>query len=123
MKIQSVEDAIRILEENARIQAETFETGNYKLGNKCFKIYSKCIVYLYEHNSLELLSPLLESDDVGVRSVAAYALLPIQERKCITVLTKICNGNYGINSLHAEMTIKLWKKKEIVFPYESGFHW
>jgi hypothetical protein len=123
MKIENIEDAVRIFEENARIQAETYETGNYKLRNKCFKMYSKCIVYLYEHNALTSLIPLLKSENVGVRYVSAVNLLPVAEKDSKSVLSEIARGDYGIICLNAERALLLWKKGEIIYPYQSGFVW
>jgi HEAT repeat protein len=83
----------------------------------------KCIVYLYEHQALRSLIPLLHNENVGVRSVAAYALLPVEEEQCIEVLKEIEKGNYYSQSVNAKYTIKMWKEGEIIFPYQKGFHW
>ena len=35
-RIDNVEEALKLFEENTIKQAQTFETGNFKVGNKCF---------------------------------------------------------------------------------------
>ena len=121
--MKSIEEAISIFENSVAIQAQTFETGDYKKGNRHFKLYMQSIVYLYEHNHLADLEPLLKHENVGVRSTAAYALLPIMEEKSKAVLQEIANSNYGIHSLNAERTLQRWNDNEIIFPYQAGFHW
>ena len=34
--IETVDEALRLFEEYSIKQAQTMETGNYKVGNKCF---------------------------------------------------------------------------------------
>ena len=34
--IENVDEALRLFEENSIKQAQTLDTGNYKVGNKCF---------------------------------------------------------------------------------------
>ena len=79
--MKSIEEALATFENSAAIQAQTFETGDYKKGNRHFKLYMQSIVYLYEHNHLADLEPLLKHENVGVRATAAYALLPIMEER------------------------------------------
>ena len=123
MKIKSVEEAVKVLEENAVIQAETFENGNNKLGNRCFLKIMKSIVYLYQHDALDSLLPLLESDKPGARYASAFALLPVAEEKSKAVLLELSNGNYGFLSINSEICLLRWKNGEIIFPYQEGFHW
>lgn len=121
--MKSIEEALATFENSAAIQAQTFETGNYKKGNRFFKLKMKSIVYLYEQNHLADLEPFLCHPNVGVRSTAAYALLPIIEKRSKAVLEEIANNNYGIHSLNAETTLKQWDKGKIIYPYQDGFHW
>ena len=123
MKIKSVEEALRIFEENVRKQAETLETGEYRKGNRCFTKYMRSIAYLYEHQALQRLTPLLSSENVGIRCVAAYALLPITEKVSRQVLKEIEMGNYGFISINAKYTLIQWDEGKIIFPYQEGFHW
>lgn len=121
--MKSIEETLATFEKSATIQAQTFETGDYRKGNRHFKIKMQCIVYLYEQNHLEYLEPFLHHDYVGVRVSAAFALLPIMEKKSKAVLQEIANNDYGIHSFNAEMTLDLWNKHEIIYPYQEGFHW
>ncbi len=121
--MKSIEEALAIFEKSAASQAQTFETGNFRKGNRCFKQKMLSIVYLYEQNHLADLEPFLYHLNVGIRLTAAYALLPIIEEKSKAVLQEIADNNYGILSLNAEITLKRWNDHEIIFPYQEGFHW
>ena len=96
--------------------------GDSKTANKYYSILNKALVYLYEHDSLALLYPFLSHEDFNVRLVAAYALLPLNEKESKEVLLEIANGDYriyGIQGLSAERTLKLWESGEIYFPYKK----
>lgn len=121
--MKSIEEAIATLTNSAAIQAQALETGDYKNGNRRMRLMMQCIVYLYEQNHLADLKPLLYHQNIGVRSTAAYALLPLMEKESITVLQEIADNDYGIHSFDAERMIKRWKKHEIIFPYQEGYHW
>lgn len=121
--MKSIEEALATFEKSAAIQAETFDTGDYRKGNKHLKIAMQSLVFLYEHNHLADLEPFLHHKNVGVRSFAAYALLPIMEKESKAVLKEIASNEYGIHSLDAERTLKRWNDHEIIFPYQEGYHW
>ena len=123
-KIQSVEEALKTIEESAILRGIATINGDSKTGNKYVPIQNKALVYLYEHNSLASLQPLLSHGDFNVRLYAAYALLPLFETKCKNVLLNIANGDYkiyGIQGLNAEMTLKAWERGELIYPYQSGY--
>ena len=65
--IKSQEEALRLFEENSIKQAQTLETGNFKLGNECFDNKIKCLSYLYKTNGMGMLEQLLSHENVGVR--------------------------------------------------------
>lgn len=121
--MKSIEEALATFEKCATIQAQTYETGDYRKGNKYFDKLMKSIVFLYEQKHLIDLEPFLHHQNVGVRSTAAYALLPIMEEKSKAVLQEIAINNYGIHSSDAERTLQRWNDNEIIFPYQDGFHW
>ena len=50
--IENVEEALRLFEEKSIKQAQTLETGNYRVGNKCFDNKMKCLSYLYKQGKL-----------------------------------------------------------------------
>ena len=123
-KIQSVEEALKTIEESAIIRGIATINGDSKTGNKYVPIQNKALVFLYEHNSLAALQPLLSHDDFNVRLYVAYALLPLFETKCKDVLLEIANGDYkiyGIQGLNAEMTLKAWECGELIYPYQTGY--
>ena len=57
--IGNVDEALRLFEENSIKQAQTLDTGNYEVGNKCFDNIMKCLTYLYKQEKLDLLEPFL----------------------------------------------------------------
>lgn len=121
-RIQNITDALKVFEECAIIRGAAIMDGDSKTANKYYSILNKALVYLYEHDSLALLYPFLSHEDFNVRLVAAYALLPLNEKESKEVLLEIANGDYriyGIQGLSAERTLKLWESGEIYFPYKK----
>ena len=123
--IKSVEEAVKIAEESSINRGAAIMNGDAKAGNKYVPIQNKALVYLYNHDSLAALRPLLSHSDFNVRLYAAYALLPLFEFECRRVLSEIANGDakiYEIQSLNAEMTLQSWEDGELVYPYQSDFN-
>ena len=122
MKIKSIEEAISIIEESAAVQAKATETGDYKVGNKHFDREMKALVYLYQQRHLSDLKPFLKHQDVGVRSFAAYALLPISEDLCRNVLLTISNEYHNIHGFEAERVLEEWDKGNLIYPYQDEWN-
>lgn len=123
-KFQTVEEAVKTIEESAIIRGAAIMNGDAKTGNKHFTILNKALVYLYEHDSLAALKPLLSHSDFNVREYVAYALLPLFEEKCKDVLSEIANGDpkiYEIQSLNAEMTLIRWDVGGLRYPYQPDY--
>ncbi len=123
LEIRNEENALELVELSVMEQAAAMKKGDYKTANKYFEREMKCIVYLYNNQRLEAMEKFLVSNNVNLRAVAAYALLPVFPHKCELILSEIADGNYGIDSFNAEMTLKEWKGGKLIFPYQSGFHW
>ena len=104
--MKSIEQALAIFEESAAAQSRATETGDYKLGNKYFDKEMKALTYLYQQGHLSDLKNFLNHEDVGVRSFAAYALLPIYEDLCKTVLLDISNKFSNIHGSDAMTILK-----------------
>ena len=121
--MKSIEEAISIFENSVAIQAQTFETGDYKKGNKYHKLEMQSVVYLYEHGHLSDLEKFLNHKNVFVRAAAAYMLLPIMEERSKAVLQEIISNNYRHQSLMSEIGLKRWENGEVIYPYQDGFHW
>lgn len=117
-RIDNVEEALKLFEENSIKKAQTLETGNFKVGNKCFDNQIKCLSYLHKQNKLEMLEPFLSHENPEVRVSAAYAFLSLHPQRAEKVLSEIANGNYGFHSINAEMLLKEWKEGNLVFLYE-----
>lgn len=120
-KINSVEDALRLFEENVVKRGVAFDADDFKTYNKFLPIIYKCIVYLHDNHQLKLLYKFLHHKNHHVRSTAAYALLPLYEKDCIMVLQEIENGNYGLQCLDAKTTLMMWNSGELKFPYQPEF--
>lgn len=118
-KINSIEDALLLFEENTIKRGEALSADDFKTYNKYLPTINKCIVYLYDNQQLNLLYKFLKHNNHYVRSLAAYALLPLFENECVKVLNEIANGNYGIQGLNAETTLKMWYDGELKFPYQT----
>ena len=71
--IENVDEALRLFEENSIKQAQTLDTGNYKVGNKFFDDIMKFLSYLYKQGKLEMLEPFLSHENAGVRETAVVA--------------------------------------------------
>ncbi|MBR1411453.1 MAG: DUF2019 domain-containing protein [Prevotella sp.] len=117
--IDNIEEALNMFEEYSIKQSQTLETGNYKVGNKCFDKKMKCLSYLYKHGKLEILEKYLSHENVGVRETAAYAYLSICPQEGEKVLSEIARGNYGFHSISAEMTLKEWKEGRLAFLFKE----
>ena len=115
--INSVEEAVELYVNNARIHGEASETGNYRKANKAHDIIRKCEKYLYDNNSMILLEKYLNDPIPGVRVWIALDLLPIIPEKAIEVLEEIANGSYGVAKIDASDILNEWNKGTLVFPY------
>lgn len=104
-KIQSIEEAVSVYEESSIIMGTATMNGDAKTNNKYVPVQNRALVYLYEHDSLAALHPLLSHSDFNVRLYAAYALLPLFEDECRKELLEIANGDcriYEIQGFNAE---------------------
>jgi len=119
-KIKTLEDAINSFITGAEKHALANETGDYKTGNKYYRLIIKSICYLYDNNATYSLIPLLDNPNVGVRLWAAYALLPFESDKAESVLTKVMNERSDIHHVDAKYTLIEWRKGTLKFPTSSG---
>ena len=123
-KIQSIEEAVSVYEESSIIRGTATMNGDAKTNNKYVPVQNRALVYLYEHDSLAALHPLLSHSNFNVRLYAAYALLPLFEDECRKELLEIANGDcriYEIQGFNAEMTLMMWDIGELRYPYQSDY--
>lgn len=118
MKINNVNDAMKLFELHSLKQFTTFENGDYKSGNKSYKIVMECIVYLFQQQKMDTLRVHLTHENPYVREMAAFALLPFKQKECIIVLNELIKGHYKYVSVSAETLLEEWKGGTLVFPYE-----
>ena len=69
------------------------------------------------HDLHYLLKVYLNDVDVRVRESTAFALLNYFPVECEKVLSEIANGEYGIISFNAEITLSEWRKGHLIFPF------
>lgn len=119
MRIKSVEQAIELFELHSLKQYSTFDTGDYKAGNKSHDIAMDCINYLNEHHALESLRPFLKHEHPYVREFAAAVLLSVFQEECEDVLTELVKGNYRFASLSAEWVLREWNEGKYVSPFPT----
>jgi len=89
------------------------DAGNSNVANRHYKSLWKAVSFLKNTDSLDLLIPLLDHDNVGVRLEAAGYLLPA--KKAVDCLMEISCG-YGWAAATASTLLDLWKKGEFT-PY------
>ena len=88
------------------------ESGQYKIGNKC---YSLLISYYYElkaNGDLNSLMPLLKHEECYVRLWSAYFLLNTNKNEAEKTLKDLCQLK-GLIGITAEMTLSEWKKGKL----------
>ena len=117
-KINSIEDALSLFEIATTKRGEALSADDFKTYNKYLPTVNKCILYLYDHQQLQLLCKYLTHDNYLVRSTAAYVLLPLYEKECIRVLSEIVNGDYGVQCLNAKRILTNWENGDLTFPYQ-----
>ena len=123
-KIQSVDEAVCVFEESSIIRGNATMNGDAKTNNKYVPVQNRALVYLYEHDSLAAIHPLLSHNNFNVRLFAAYALLPLFEDECKKVLLEIVDGDpriYEIQGFNAKMILMMWDIGELQFPYQPNF--
>ena len=120
--MKSIEEALNIIEESAAAQSRATEVGDYKVGNKHLNKEMKALTSLYQQGHLSDLRSFLNHEDVGVRSFAAYALLPIYEDLSKAVLLDISNKYSNIHGSDAMTILKEWDKGTIIYPYQEEWN-
>lgn len=107
-KITSVEQAIALFEKYAIKQDEASYCGNSKKANYYYDKNQNIVQYLRNVKYLDALSIFYDHPNMAVRSWAACFLLPLHEKKSLSILKEIANMNI-FGSLDAKITIQEWK--------------
>ena len=118
-KVNSIDDALLLFEEITIKRGEALSADDFKTYNKYLPTINKCIVYLYNHQQLQLLYKFLTHNNYLVRSTTAYVLLPLYEKECIRVLSEIVNGDYGLQCINAKRILMMWENGDLIFPYQT----
>lgn len=82
-KIQSVDEAVSVFEESSIIRGTATMNGDAKTNNKYVPVQNRALVYLYEHDSLAALHPLLTHSDFSAQRRPYCALRCALGRKTI----------------------------------------
>ena len=112
-KPEKIENILNMFEDAANKHAEATTMGDYKTVNKSYTIIANAVSKLKSQNQLESLSLFLDSSSDGVKIWAATHLLPLHEKKAISVLEEI-EKQGGIFSLDAETTLDEWRKGTLI---------
>ena len=101
-----------------KIRYESMLEGNYRRGNRAFDKMEKLFHEVAKDKVLakDVFDELLENENVSLRtSIAAECLiLKVNEKRAEEVLKEIANSEkYGIFSLNARMTLKVWREGEL----------
>ena len=118
-KFSNIEDAVLRFEDSAKKHANAMELGKSRIANRQFDVGTSCIKYLYEERALMRLSRFLNHEVAGVRLNTAFALLPFATEECERVLKAVADIGKGVTSFSAMMTLDLWNKGELYFPYDN----
>jgi hypothetical protein len=101
--LESMENVIEHFRESAILHKESSWNGDYKKANKAHDEIIGVLKYLYIHNNLDELYPLLKDPSLYVREWAATYLLPKYEKEAIATLKEI-------DSFEANIVLEEWKK-------------
>ena len=109
MNFDSVKEAVILFEDCATKRALALQEGKSKIANRNFDKLVLIAKYLREQKALCELARFYEHPIIGVRITVAAYLLPIYEKKSISVLKEIVKMKV-VGSFDAEMLIKEWEK-------------
>lgn len=115
-KIQNIESALSSFIIEATSQVAATEIGDSKASNKAFNQIIQIVKYLKDNDKLIELEAFLNHNNVGVRMFAAYALLQINSKRAVAILSAIAEQN-DIHSLTASTTLDQWNKDNLKFPF------
>ncbi|MCB2362146.1 hypothetical protein [Clostridium estertheticum] len=101
--------------ESAIKNGEAVEKGESKKANKEFDLLQKYYLQLKESESINILSPLLESNNKYVQLWSSYYLLSIETKRSEIILEELSQIR-GLISITAKITLKEWKKGTLRFP-------
>lgn len=92
------------------------EEGDSKKVNKQAGVIRKIRVELKKNldSYVEMLEPLLEHENGYVRLKTAFSLLPFLSQKSEAVLLELSKKE-GLLGFEADMTLKEWKKGNLIF--------
>lgn len=105
MNIKDIQSALSVFEDESIRQTEATEQGDFRTANRAYNRIVEAATYLKAHDTLSELQPLLSHSHIGVRSHAAYYLLPVCEAEALKTLEAIAKSENGVHSLNAEMVL------------------
>lgn len=113
----SIDSLVKAYAEAAAAHGETYETGDYKKGNREYDILAANYRELRargHHAQLHLLE-LLNDSNSHVRGWAASHALEFAPERGEPVLTELARRG-GLTGFSAEMTLEEWRKGSLKFP-------
>ena len=88
--------------------ADATESGEYKRGNKAYAHIGDALRQLNAQQSIQLLKPLLQSPNLGIRVWTASCLLHQNDPEAEAALQEVANLE-GIQAFNAQMTLREWR--------------
>jgi len=109
MKINDVKHALSLFEKYNVQRGDALNSGNSKKANSCYDKIRNIVTYLKEEKAISILSTFYNHPNPYVRLNASANLLPIDEKRSLSVIKTIANEEKGIISVTAKYTIKEWE--------------
>lgn len=91
--------------------------GDVELANRCYWEYTLEFCKLFSQNSgVELAKMCISDENLNVKAIGAFYLLPYETRYAVKVLRKIKRSHvFGPNIIADDLLID-WRKKRCKFP-------
>lgn len=109
MKINDVKHALSLFEKYNVQRGDALNLGNSKKANSCYDKIRNIVAFLKEEKAIPTLSVFYNHPNPYVRLNASAYLLPIDEKRSLSVIKTIENEEKGIISVTAKYTIKEWE--------------
>ena len=113
MNINTINDAIRLIIEEAPLYTAAYNNSNNKVANKKHKKIITAMNFLIKNNSLGELKPLLNHSDLSIAHWAAIYLLKSETQLAEKKLEEIASRDDSLTSLDAEYALIEWRNGDL----------
>lgn len=112
-KYKDLTEAFDVFKTNAIEHGQCTESGNYRLGNKCYNRIMDAIKYIAAQNGYDELKIMLNETNPSIRLWTAYALLHVDTKDAVDTLKHIIKHEDGMIAFNAEITLEEFMKGNI----------